>query len=163
MVRASVRAMIHARLRWWLILSALIMCIFYSNPGSLFRRSDWKQIPRETISRVSACLSMFIYRDSIRFKDVIMTFYRFRRLHCKSNSLHINLFIAFILRAIISFIKSSLFVEGVGLEKDIQRNSVGDIEFIENAAVSVLLASWLLDGSVFLTLMYGCVSVSICF
>lgn len=55
-----------------------------------------------------------------------------RRLHCKSNSLHLNLFIAFILRAIISFIKSSLFVEGVGLEKDIKRVNGGDIEFRED-------------------------------
>lgn len=54
-----------------------------------------------------------------------------RRLHCKSNSLHINLFIAFILRAIISFIKSSLFVEGVGLEKDIMIVEGGDIKFID--------------------------------
>ena len=59
----------------------------------------------------------------------------YRRLHCKSNSLHINLFIAFILRAIISFIKSSLFVEGVGLEKDIYRDGAGDIKFIENIPV----------------------------
>ena len=59
----------------------------------------------------------------------------YRRLHCKSNSLHINLFIAFILRAIISFIKSSLFVEGVGLEKDIYRDGAGDIKFIENMPV----------------------------
>ena len=59
-----------------------------------------------------------------------------RRLHCKSNSLHLNLFIAFILRAIISFIKSSLFVEGVGLEKDIRRIE-GDIEFREEGSVSI--------------------------
>ncbi|XP_052804549.1 parathyroid hormone/parathyroid hormone-related peptide receptor-like [Mya arenaria] len=42
-----------------------------------------------------------------------------RRLHCKSNSLHLNLFTAFILRAVCSLFKDVLFVEGLGLEKDV--------------------------------------------
>ncbi|XP_062591535.1 secretin receptor-like isoform X1 [Saccostrea cucullata] len=43
-----------------------------------------------------------------------------RKLSSKSNTLHINLFIAFILRAFMSFLKESLFVEGVGLEQDVE-------------------------------------------
>ncbi|XP_053373963.1 parathyroid hormone/parathyroid hormone-related peptide receptor-like [Mercenaria mercenaria] len=42
-----------------------------------------------------------------------------RRLHCKSNSLHINLFIAFIIRAVVSLLKDVLFVAGLGLQKDV--------------------------------------------
>ncbi|XP_078321204.1 secretin receptor-like isoform X2 [Crassostrea virginica] len=42
-----------------------------------------------------------------------------RKLSSKSNTLHINLFIAFILRSILSFLKESLFVDGLGLEKDL--------------------------------------------
>ncbi|XP_060580807.1 secretin receptor-like [Ruditapes philippinarum] len=52
-----------------------------------------------------------------------------RRLHCKSNVLHINLFCAFILRASVSFLKSLIFVDDIGLEKDIIRNPGGTIEF----------------------------------
>lgn len=43
-----------------------------------------------------------------------------RKLSSKSNTLHINLFIAFILRSIMSFLKESLFVDGLGLEKDLK-------------------------------------------
>ncbi|XP_048754612.1 secretin receptor-like isoform X3 [Ostrea edulis] len=42
-----------------------------------------------------------------------------RKLSSKSNTLHINLFIAFILRAFMSFLKESLFVDGLGLQKDL--------------------------------------------
>ncbi|XP_060595345.1 parathyroid hormone 2 receptor-like [Ruditapes philippinarum] len=52
-----------------------------------------------------------------------------KRLHCKSNVLHINLFVAFILRASVTFIKTLVFVDDVGLEKDINRLPGGLIEF----------------------------------
>ncbi|XP_069111226.1 secretin receptor-like isoform X2 [Argopecten irradians] len=48
-----------------------------------------------------------------------------RRLNSKSNTLHINLFLAFIFRALMSFLKESLFVEGLGMEKDIIRGDEG--------------------------------------
>ncbi|XP_060563911.1 secretin receptor-like [Ruditapes philippinarum] len=54
-----------------------------------------------------------------------------RRLHCKSNSLHINLFIAFILRAVLSLLKDVLFVSGLGLHKDVKQISHDKWEFIE--------------------------------
>ena len=80
----------------------------------------------------------------------------FRRLHCKSNSLHLNLFIAFILRAIISFIKSSLFVEGVGLEKDIRRIDGGDIEFIDEGLVRFYVFAVLLQQDFVILYMLSC-------
>ncbi|XP_053374704.1 secretin receptor-like [Mercenaria mercenaria] len=52
-----------------------------------------------------------------------------KRLRCKSNVLHINLFLAFIIRASVSFFKTLIFVDDVGLEKDIIRNPGGTIEF----------------------------------
>ncbi|XP_067650091.1 parathyroid hormone/parathyroid hormone-related peptide receptor-like [Haliotis asinina] len=54
-----------------------------------------------------------------------------RRLNSKSNTLHINLFFAFILRASISFMKGALFVSEVGLEKDVRQKEDGTLEFIE--------------------------------
>ncbi|XP_045169612.2 gastric inhibitory polypeptide receptor-like isoform X2 [Mercenaria mercenaria] len=52
-----------------------------------------------------------------------------KRLHCKSNVLHINLFLAFILRASVTFIKTLVFVDDLGLEKDIIRHPGGLITF----------------------------------
>ncbi|KAJ8313883.1 hypothetical protein KUTeg_008444 [Tegillarca granosa] len=54
-----------------------------------------------------------------------------RRLHSKSNTMHINLFLAFIMRALMSFIKESLFIHGLGLQKDIIKEENGDITFID--------------------------------
>ncbi|XP_076438177.1 secretin receptor-like [Babylonia areolata] len=55
-----------------------------------------------------------------------------KRLHSKSNTLHINLFLAFILRAVISFLKDLLFVSNLGLAKDVRLKEDGYLEFIED-------------------------------
>ncbi|KAI8777207.1 glucagon peptide 2 receptor, partial [Biomphalaria glabrata] len=52
------------------------------------------------------------------------------KLKSKSNTLHVNLFLAFILRAVLSFAKNLLFVNNIGLEKDIMRLE-GRILFIQ--------------------------------
>ncbi|ESP04258.1 hypothetical protein LOTGIDRAFT_53326, partial [Lottia gigantea] len=43
---------------------------------------------------------------------------RFKRLHCSRNTIHINLFASFILRASISFMKENLLVQSVGFSFD---------------------------------------------
>ncbi|BFY97992.1 hypothetical protein BsWGS_01032 [Bradybaena similaris] len=53
-----------------------------------------------------------------------------KRLHSKSNTLHVNLFLAFIFRAVISFLKDILFVQNVGLAKDVRRGDDGILEFV---------------------------------
>nr|KAG5691872.1 hypothetical protein BaRGS_033235 [Batillaria attramentaria] len=47
-----------------------------------------------------------------------------RRLQSKSNTLHINLFLAFILRAVLASLKDHLFVGGLGLPKDVTFKNV---------------------------------------
>ncbi|KAL5006257.1 hypothetical protein ScPMuIL_015063 [Solemya velum] len=54
-----------------------------------------------------------------------------KRLHSRNNTLHINLFLAFIMRAMLSFLKDSLFVQGVALEKDITTDVNGNVNFIK--------------------------------
>ncbi|KAL8576231.1 hypothetical protein ACOMHN_006154 [Nucella lapillus] len=53
------------------------------------------------------------------------------RLKSKSNTLHVNLFLAFILRAGVSFAKEALFVQHLGFEKDVRRMPDGRLEFIQ--------------------------------
>lgn len=73
--------------------------------------------------------------------DIKALFYC-RKLSSKSNTLHINLFIAFILRAIMSFLKESLFVDGLGLEKDL-KNVNGVYRFREDVTVGIIsLVTW---------------------
>ncbi|BFY98362.1 hypothetical protein BsWGS_01402 [Bradybaena similaris] len=50
-------------------------------------------------------------------------------LKSKSNTLHLNLFLAFILRAFFTFLRQLLLVNGVGLEKDMERSPDGTVNF----------------------------------
>ncbi|GFO30572.1 parathyroid hormone/parathyroid hormone-related peptide receptor [Plakobranchus ocellatus] len=58
----------------------------------------------------------------------------FSRLKSKSNTLHVNLFLAFILRAVLSFLKQFLFVQHLGLEKDVTRTDTGKLKFDEEGS-----------------------------
>ncbi|KAK3109057.1 hypothetical protein FSP39_022000 [Pinctada imbricata] len=55
----------------------------------------------------------------------------FKRLHCPRNTVHLNLFIAFILRATLSTLKENLLVHGLGLPSDVERTPIGTVIFIE--------------------------------
>ena len=41
------------------------------------------------------------------------------RLRCPRNTIHINMFVSFILRAALSLLKETLLVQGLGLESDV--------------------------------------------
>jgi hypothetical protein len=56
-------------------------------------------------------------------------------LKSKSNTLHVNLFLAFILRAALSFAQEALFVNNLGFEKDVRRTKDGRLEFIPDGTV----------------------------
>ncbi|XP_052811017.1 parathyroid hormone/parathyroid hormone-related peptide receptor-like isoform X2 [Mya arenaria] len=56
-----------------------------------------------------------------------------KRLHCPRNTIHINLFLSFILRAIISFVKENALVNGVGFSFDVEQSGDGKIRFLPNS------------------------------
>ncbi|XP_012944751.1 parathyroid hormone/parathyroid hormone-related peptide receptor, partial [Aplysia californica] len=62
------------------------------------------------ISLVSLVLSVFIMIG-------------FKKLHCPRNTIHLNLFFSFILRASFSFMKENLLVQGLGFPSDVTRPS----------------------------------------
>ncbi|KAK7473456.1 hypothetical protein BaRGS_00035285, partial [Batillaria attramentaria] len=54
----------------------------------------------------------------------------FRRLHCPRNMIHLNMFIAFLMRAAFSLMKNVLLVEDLGFPNDVN-NTGKRIEFIQ--------------------------------
>ena len=72
-----------------------------------------------------------------------------RRLQCKSNTMHINLFLAFIMRASLAFLKDRLFVGYLGLPQDITHVN-GRMEFVQEGLVG--------DFAILLALNYDSVS-----
>eukprot|EP00105_Crassostrea_gigas_P043262 XP_019927410.1 PREDICTED: secretin receptor isoform X2 [Crassostrea gigas] len=55
----------------------------------------------------------------------------FKRLHCPRNTVHLNLFIAFMLRALVSLLKENLLVQGLGLPSDVEQTPYHTVIFIE--------------------------------
>ena len=62
----------------------------------------------------------------------------FRRLHCSRNTVHVNLFISFMLRALVNLLKDSLMAGGA-LEKDMVTGPNNETYFNEDSgSVSTL-------------------------
>lgn len=60
-----------------------------------------------------------------------------RKLRCPRNTLHINLFVQFILRAIVNFLRDWLIEYGIGLPRDIKVADDGDVIFRHDMSVNV--------------------------
>lgn len=59
-----------------------------------------------------------------------------RRLHCPRNTVHVNLFISFILRSLVTIIRDNVLVQGLGLPGDVEQTPYDTVIFITNGTVS---------------------------
>ncbi|XP_005093469.1 secretin receptor [Aplysia californica] len=82
------------------------------------------------ISKIST-VGYSISFASLTVATFIMVY--FRKLHCQRNTIHINLFISFILRSVISLLRNSLLVKGFALPTDIRHADDGSIIFIQES------------------------------
>ncbi|RUS72731.1 hypothetical protein EGW08_019513 [Elysia chlorotica] len=53
----------------------------------------------------------------------------FKKLHCQRNTIHINLFMSFGLRAVISVVRNSILVDGLALPSDLIERKDGSVTF----------------------------------
>ena len=60
----------------------------------------------------------------------------FRKLHCTRNTVHLNLFLSFILRASLAFLRENLMVDGLGLPIDVTVGPNGTVTFNPEGTVS---------------------------
>ncbi|PVD30647.1 hypothetical protein C0Q70_09920 [Pomacea canaliculata] len=58
----------------------------------------------------------------------------FRRLHCPRNTVHLNLFSAFLLRAVLSFLRDNLLVAHLGLPDDVMETVPGAVVFRDDGS-----------------------------
>ena len=93
---------------------------------------------------------------SLLFWHTLVTNYR--KLHCPRNTIHLNLFLSFILRAMISFIKKGAMVEDTGFPSDVYYDKYGQLHFLETGLVSIIIfrinISWFTPTSVWYTVIY---------
>ncbi|CAE1167677.1 PTHR1 [Acanthosepion pharaonis] len=54
------------------------------------------------------------------------------KLRCRRNTIHVNLFLSFIFRAVLALTKDNILVDGLGFSDDLQHSSDGTRNFIPN-------------------------------
>lgn len=62
-----------------------------------------------------------------------------RKLRCPRNTLHVNLFVSFILRATMALFRDALMPNGLGLSKDLVRSESGHVVFDDSSSVRLRL------------------------
>ncbi|XP_052826124.1 glucagon-like peptide 1 receptor [Octopus bimaculoides] len=56
----------------------------------------------------------------------------FRKLRCRRNTIHVNLFLSFILRALLALTKDSMLKEGLAFAADLHITEDGKVEFVDD-------------------------------
>ncbi|XP_070212246.1 secretin receptor-like [Littorina saxatilis] len=91
-------------------------------------------VPKEHLERIKVIYSVGYGVSLVTLTAAIFIMIYFRRLHCPRNTVHLNLFVAFVLRATLSFLRDNLLVNHLGLPSDVMETETGDVIFKENGS-----------------------------
>ncbi|KAK6165905.1 hypothetical protein SNE40_022720 [Patella caerulea] len=86
---------------------------------------------RSHVGRISIMYNIGYGLSLVSLVLAVFIMVKFKRLHCARNTIHINLFASFILRASISFMKENLLVQGVAFSADVKILPNGQLSYIE--------------------------------
>ncbi|KAK7476549.1 hypothetical protein BaRGS_00032229 [Batillaria attramentaria] len=89
-------------------------------------------IPKEHLERIKIMYNIGYGVSLLTLIVAISIMIYFRRLHCPRNTVHLNLFVAFVLRATLSFLRDNLLVAHVGLPDDVTETAPGVVVFNED-------------------------------
>ncbi|XP_059174637.1 parathyroid hormone/parathyroid hormone-related peptide receptor-like [Physella acuta] len=81
---------------------------------------DKVSVSQDHLDRIKVMYSIGYGVSLVALAAAIFIMIYFRRLHCPRNTIHLNLFMSFVLRAVFSFLKDSLFDINHGLTEDIE-------------------------------------------
>ncbi|BFY97238.1 hypothetical protein BsWGS_00277 [Bradybaena similaris] len=94
--------------------------------------SDVPLVSEEHMERIKMMYSIGYGVSLFALAVAIFIMIYFRRLHCPRNIIHLNLFTAFVLRALLSFLKDSLLTAHLGLPGDVLEVTPGKYIFNSN-------------------------------
>ncbi|GFO25909.1 parathyroid hormone/parathyroid hormone-related peptide receptor [Plakobranchus ocellatus] len=97
-----------------------------------FSNCEEKNVPKIIMKHMPILKRISTIGYSISIVTLILAIFimvYFKKLHCPRNTIHINLFSSFLLRALISVIRNCLLVEGFALPSDISYQEDGTIIF----------------------------------
>ncbi|KAL4222355.1 hypothetical protein ACF0H5_018394 [Mactra antiquata] len=101
----------------------------WTNYSDCFRPDPEFSLIKNDLSRIQLMSTIGYAISLVSLTVAVLIMLLLRRLHCKSNILHINLFLSLILRATVFLTKDVLFVDGLGLAKDVIRLSPEKVVF----------------------------------
>ncbi|KAL8585881.1 hypothetical protein ACOMHN_019296 [Nucella lapillus] len=89
-------------------------------------------ISKEDLERIKIMYNVGYGLSLVTLLVAIVIMIYFRRLHCPRNTVHMNLFVAFLLRAVLSFLRDNLLVSHLGLPADVTQIAPGLVNFNED-------------------------------
>ncbi|GFR96166.1 parathyroid hormone/parathyroid hormone-related peptide receptor-like [Elysia marginata] len=109
----------------------------YTNrPYTDFSNCHTAQLPSVVKNYMSIATKIATIGYSISIAALVLAIFIlacFKKLHCQRNTIHINLFASFLLRAVISVMRNSLLVHGLALPSDLVQEDGGTINFSDGS------------------------------